>query len=141
MFKKKMSENQILKQKIKKKIEKQDLDKEIRKYKKRKPIKFKKISKYKLKDNFGQISKKMRIKWEMISLLIILVLLTVRLGFLQIVQGEELKARVYVQQTLDRSFNPKRGTIYDSTGKNILAVSANVETVSVTPTNIKKEDN
>ena len=140
MLKKKMSKNQILKQKVKKKIEKQDANKEIKKYKNRKPIKFKKVSKYKLMDNFGQISKKMRIKWEMISLLIILVLLSVRLGFLQMVQGEELKAKAYVQQTLDRSFNPKRGTIYDSTGRNILAVSSNVETVSVIPTNIRKED-
>ena len=46
----------------------------------------------------------------------------------------------YAQQTLNRKINPKRGTIYDSTEKNILAVSATVETVSVTPSNIKKED-
>ena len=46
----------------------------------------------------------------------------------------------YMQQTLDRNINPRRGTIYDSTGKTILAVSSTVETITVTPTNIKKED-
>ena len=45
-----------------------------------------------------------------------------------------------MQQTLDRSINPKRGTIYDTTGKNILAISSSVETVTVNPGNIKKED-
>lgn len=46
----------------------------------------------------------------------------------------------YKQQSLDRKINPKRGTIYDATGKNILAVSATVETITVNPVNIEKED-
>ncbi len=55
-------------------------------------------------------------------------------------QGAELKDLAYMQQTLDRTINPKRGTIYDATGKNILAISSTVETVTVNPGNIKKED-
>ena len=70
----------------------------------------------------------------------IFVCLIVRLGFIQCVQGEELKTLAYEQQTLDRSINPKRGTIYDSSGKNVLAISSTVETVTVNPGNIKKED-
>ncbi len=46
----------------------------------------------------------------------------------------------YKQQSLDRKINPKRGTIYDATGKNVLAVSATVETITVNPVNIKEED-
>ena len=46
----------------------------------------------------------------------------------------------YIQQTLDRNINPKRGTIYDATGKNILAVSSTVETVTVNPGNINQKD-
>ena len=46
----------------------------------------------------------------------------------------------YMQQTLDRKINPKRGTIFDSTGKNILAVSSTVETVTVNPGNILEKD-
>lgn len=36
--------------------------------------------------------------------------------------------------------NPKRGTIYDATGKNILAISSTVETVTVNPVNIASKD-
>lgn len=51
-----------------------------------------------------------------ISFLIILCLIG-RLGYLQFVQGGELSTMAYQQQTLDRSINPKRGTIFDSTRK------------------------
>lgn len=45
----------------------------------------------------------------------------------------------YVQQTLDRTINPNRGTIYDRNGE-VLARSASVETVTVNPTNISAEN-
>jgi len=45
----------------------------------------------------------------------------------------------YEQQTLDRSINPKRGTIYDSTGQ-VIAQSSTVETVTVNPGNISVQD-
>lgn len=45
----------------------------------------------------------------------------------------------YVQQTLDRTINPNRGTIYDRNGE-VLAMSASVETVTVNPTNIPSEN-
>ena len=45
----------------------------------------------------------------------------------------------YVQQTLDRTINPNRGTIYDRNG-DVLAKSASVETVTVNPTNIVGEN-
>lgn len=66
--------------------------------------------------------------------------LIVRIGVIQFVQGSELQSMAYSQQTLNRKINPKRGTIYDSTGKNVLAVSASVETVSVTPKNIAPQN-
>ncbi len=74
-----------------------------------------------------------------ISFLIILCLIG-RLGYIQLFQGKELSSLAYEQQTLDRSINPKRGTIYDSTGENILAISSTVETVTVNPGNIMQED-
>ena len=45
----------------------------------------------------------------------------------------------YVQQTLDRTINPNRGTIYDRNGE-VLAASASVETVTVNPTNISPDN-
>src|SRR5699024_4756602 len=77
---------------------------------------------------------------EIIILWLILLALTVRIGWIQFVMGDELQSMAYVQQTLDRNINPRRGTIYDATGKNILAVSSTVETVTVNPGNIAEED-
>ena len=82
--------------------------------------------------------KKMR-NMLFICLLLILILLG-RLGFIQFIRGEELSSMAYIQQTLDRNINPKRGPIYDATGKNILAVSSTVETVTVNPGNINQKD-
>ena len=86
------------------------------------------------------ISRKKRLMKMLIVAFVICNLLIVRVGFIQFVQGSELKAKAYAQQTLNRNINPKRGTIWDATGKVALAVSASVETVSVNPTNIAKAD-
>lgn len=86
------------------------------------------------------IGRKKRLMRMLIVAFIICNLLIVRVGFIQFVQGSELKAKAYAQQTLNRNINPKRGTIWDATGKVALAVSASVETVSVNPTNIAKAD-
>ena len=86
------------------------------------------------------ISIKKRMLRVLIISIIIASLLIIRIGWLQFVRGTELQAMAYEQQTLNRAINPKRGTIYDATGKIELAVSSSVETVSVNPTNIKKDD-
>ena len=87
-----------------------------------------------------KLSMKKRIRNILFIAFLIIALLIGRIGFIQFVQGKELSEMAYEQQTLDRSINPKRGTIYDCTGENILAVSSTVETVTVNPGNIKKED-
>ncbi len=86
------------------------------------------------------LNRKRRIKNSLFIVFLIFVLLTVRIGWIQFVQGSQLQTMAYMQQTMDRSINPKRGTIYDATGKTILAVSATVETVTINPTNISKEN-
>ena len=85
-----------------------------------------------------KLTNKRKMRNTLFICFLIIICLLVRLGFIQFIQGGELQALAYQQQTLDRSINPKRGTIYDSTGKNILAVSSTVETVSVNPGNIDK---
>lgn len=139
---KKRTPKQKLKVKIEKEIKSQVNDKEIKKLKNKKPINFKKLNKKNKRNSepIGTLSKKKRMKREMIIAILLLALLVVRIGFIQFVQGEELQSMAYMQQTLDRNINPKRGTIYDATGKTILAVSSTVETITVTPTTIKKED-
>lgn len=86
------------------------------------------------------IKQKKRLRNMLFIVFIIFIVLTVKIGWIQFVQGSELQAGAYMQQTLDRSINPKRGTIYDSTGKTVLAVSSTVQTITVNPTNIPKED-
>ena len=76
----------------------------------------------------------------LILFLILIFALIIRVGWIQFVNGEELQAKAYNQQTLDRKINPKRGTIYDATGEIVLAVSSSVETVSINPTTIKGND-
>ena len=64
-----------------------------------------------------------RLLMGMISLLCVLVLLLLRIAYLQFIQGPELKESANRQQSTDRIISPKRGNIYDSTGK-LLAASA-----------------
>ena len=70
----------------------------------------------------------------------VFLLLAIRIGVIQFINGNELKKMAYEQQIQQRSINPKRGTIYDLTGKYILAESSTAYTVTVNPTNILSED-
>ena len=87
-----------------------------------------------------KLSSKKKLRNILFISFLIIIGLIVRIGCIQFLQGEELASMAYQQQTLDRKINPKRGVIYDATGKNILAVSSTVETVSVNPGNIAKEN-
>ena len=69
-------------------------------------------------------------------ILLIFVILLGRVAWLQFVDGEELKRREYSQSTSSTLISAKRGTIYDSTGK-ALAISVDVDTISVNPSYIK----
>lgn len=55
-----------------------------------------------------------------------------RLGYLQIVQGNELQEKAVEQQLRDTTISAKRGTIYDANGK-VLAQSASVWKVVLAP--------
>lgn len=80
-----------------------------------------------------KLTSKRKMKNSLFIAFIIIMLLVIRVGYIQFVEGNRLKQLAYEQQTLDRTINPKRGTIYDATGKNILAVSSTVETITVNP--------
>ena len=77
-----------------------------------------------------------RLFWTGVTIIIVFVILLVRVGWLQFVDGEELKRREYSQSTSSTLISAKRGTIYDSTGK-ALAISVEVDTISVNPEYIK----
>ena len=82
--------------------------------------------------NFIYIKK---LKMIFIVIILILILLIGRIGFLQFVQGSYLKELAYNQQSINQIISPKRGSIYDSTGK-ILATSSSVDTITINPDKI-----
>ena len=79
-----------------------------------------------------------RIAILLVFTFIMILLLVIRIGWLQFVQGADLKERASRQQTLNEIISPKRGSIYDTNGK-ALAISAAVDTVSINPTKIKPD--
>ena len=82
-----------------------------------------------------------KIKTIFIVIILIFALLIGRIGFLQFVQGNYLKELAYNQQSINQIISPKRGSIYDSTGKKILATSASVDTITINPEKIKDSKN
>ena len=80
------------------------------------------------------LSSKKKLKNMLFVSLLIIVLLLVRIGYIQFIWGPELSSMASSQQSQSRSITAKRGTIYDSTGKYALAVSSSTETVNVNPT-------
>lgn len=87
--------------------------------------------------NFIQ-SKKLKI--TLISTILIFTLLIGRIGFLQFAQGNYLKEQAYNQQAINQIISPKRGNIYDSTGK-ALAISAQVDTITINPSKLVEKTN
>lgn len=146
----KLIRNQINIKRTKEKLVKSKRDKKIdesiKKSKKRKEKKIaKKIekeSKINKKDlnRKGDISRRKRIKLFIIIAWILFFLLDMRVAYIQFIKGEWLSSKAYAQQTLDRKINPKRGNIYDATGETLLATSSSVETVTINPLNIEKEN-
>lgn len=69
---------------------------------------------------------------------IIFILLIIRLLWIQFIDGPSLKESASRQQTLNTVISPKRGSIFDANGKS-LAISENVDTISINPTKIPTE--
>ena len=83
---------------------------------------------------------KRKMKNSLLIIFGVLTLLAGRIGYIQFIRGGELQVMAYEQQAQERAISPKRGTLYDSTGKYVLAVSSTVYTVTVNPTNIQSEE-
>ena len=130
-LKKSASSNKDNIEKLKKKVE----NKQNKQFKKQ--IKQKKE---KIVETTSDISRRKRLKICIVVVILIFSIFIVRIGWLQFVDGEWLSEMALEQQSLDRAVNPRRGTIYDATGKTILAVSSTVNTITVNPNNIAKED-
>ena len=69
----------------------------------------------------------------------ILILLLIRLFWIQFINGSWLKEKAYRQQTASKIISPERGSILDVNGKK-LAISEKVDTISINPSRIKDEN-
>lgn len=95
---------------------------------------------YKKQQNIQIDNKSKRLKWFVVVFVIFILALISRLFVLQFVDSASLKEKAYKQSTANRVISPKRGTIYDATGK-ALAVSTEVDTISVNPSLIVVKNN
>ena len=85
-----------------------------------------------------KLSNKRRILFLFGGTIFFMTLLIIRLTWVQVVDSAKLQEMAYEQQTRDRTINSARGTIYSSDGK-VLAISASMETISVTPAQVKNQ--
>ncbi len=83
------------------------------------------------------ITSKKRILLACTLLFAVIAVLCFRVGWVQIVKGEEYSKMALEQQTRDVPIEAKRGVIYDTNGQE-LAVSATCYSVWARPANIKK---
>ncbi|HHY91371.1 MAG TPA: stage V sporulation protein D, partial [Clostridiales bacterium] len=83
------------------------------------------------------ITNKKRLVFLLFFCSLCLLILIVRIGWIQIVHGEKYKQLALEQQTRDIPIPAKRGTIYDRKGKE-LAVSASTNTVWARPVEVEK---
>lgn len=118
-------------ERLKRKVER----KQNKKYRKER-----KKDKNKIEEKYSDISRKRRMKIMIVIVIIIALLFSGRIAWIQFVDGDKLKQMAYEQQSLDRAVNPRRGTIYDATRETVLAISSTVNTITVNPNNISKEN-
>ena len=83
---------------------------------------------------------KKRIRMLMLAFLVGVLILVIRLAWIQFVRGSEYSKMAAEQQTRDSVISAKRGNIYDRNMK-VLAQSASAERVTINPQEIEKSNN
>lgn len=96
--------------------------------------------KSKIKSLVPKLNMRKRVSFMIIMTLIILISLSIRVAWLQIVDGAELSAQALEQQTRDKPINAARGDILDRNGVQ-LATSISCEIVSATPKMVLENTN
>ena len=83
------------------------------------------------------LQNKKRMLVFLLCFFLVTIALIIRLGVIQIINGEEYKKQAMENWSRDITINAKRGTIYDARGKK-LAVSINSSSVTCFPADVKK---
>lgn len=98
-----------------------------------------KIIKLKTENESKNLIHTKKLRTLLIVIILLFVILIGRIGFIQFVEGNSLKELAYKQQAINQIISPKRGNIYDSTGK-ALAISAQVDTITINPNKLVKNN-
>ena len=80
---------------------------------------------------------KKRLLFLMTAVIVLFTGLSLKLGIIVFAQGEYLQEKALIQQTRDLTVSAQRGSILDRNG-NVLAQSANAETVVLRPSEVEK---
>ena len=88
----------------------------------------------------SNLDSKKRILVLLVAVNIFWIIVCVRVGIIQLVEGDKWKEKSEKQQYVSRNITARRGTIYDCSGEIVLAQSSTVQTVTVNPVNISKEN-
>ena len=80
-----------------------------------------------------------KLKAFMVTIFILLLALIIRIGFLQFIDGKNLKKKAFAQLSYTETISAKRGSIYDSTGT-VLATSYAADNIVIVPSKIKDEE-
>ena len=89
------------------------------------------------KKNIVPIEK--RIAWFLSALLVVIIILAGRIGWIQFVDGKRMTAKTEIQLRESKMLHSPRGTIYDKAGRE-LAVSSMTKSLYVNPSEIKDVD-
>ena len=100
----------------------------------------KKISKSKDNINVPNNIKTFKVKVILFFTSILFIALIARIFFLQIIDGNRLQTLATSNQTLTETLLAKRGTIFDSTGQVVLAISYDTDKIYISPSDIKDEN-
>jgi len=94
-----------------------------------------KILEFKHNLNVANNVSSMKLKIFLIVVFLLLMLLIVRIAFLQFIDGKSLKQKAFAQLSYTETISANRGTIYDSTGT-VLATSYEADNVIIVPSKI-----
>ncbi len=95
------------------------------------------VKKESAKTSQTSLKSKKRLLFLMTVVVVLFVALAVKMGIVIFVQGDMLREKALIQQTRDLVVSAKRGSILDCNG-NVLAQSANAETVVLRPSEVSK---
>lgn len=88
---------------------------------------------------YSNLNMKKKMKIELILFCIGFFIISLKLGYVQLLKGKEYGEKALEQLNISRRIPANRGIIYDHNGE-ILANSSTVYTVNVNPAKIVKED-